>query len=73
MDYPKTVDEVYAFLEDNEIVSQETLEVVTDINGYNMEALNNIVYSRTGYNDIEQLLECEYGMTDPELDEDMEI
>ena len=37
-------------------VSEQTLQVVTDINGYNEQAMKNILYSVTGYNDFDQLL-----------------
>ena len=36
-------------------VSEQTLQVVTDINGYNEQAMKNILYSVTGYNDFDQL------------------
>ena len=36
-------------------VSEPTLQVVTDINGYNEQAMKNILYSVTGYNDFDQL------------------
>ena len=36
-------------------VSEQTLKVVTDINGYNEQAMKNILYSVTGYNDFDQL------------------
>ena len=36
-------------------VSEETLQTVTDINGYNMEAMTDILYSRFGYNDFEDM------------------
>ena len=36
-------------------VSEETLQTVTDINGYNMGALTDILYSRFGYNDFEEV------------------
>ena len=35
-------------------VSEQTLQVVTDINGYNEQAMKNILYSVTGYNDFNQ-------------------
>lgn len=41
------------------IASEETLQVVTDINGYNEETLNDVIYSLTGYRDIEQFMESE--------------
>lgn len=36
-------------------VSEETLQTVTDINGYNMQAMTDILYSRFGYHDFEQV------------------
>ena len=41
------------------IATEKELELVTAIDGYNEDALNNVIYVRTGYNDIEQLLEEE--------------
>ena len=38
-------------------VNEETLQTVTDINGYNMGAMTDILYSRFGYNDFEQVEE----------------
>lgn len=36
-------------------ISEETLQVVTDINGYNTGALEGVLYSRTGYRSFDQL------------------
>ena len=36
-------------------VSEQTLQVVTDINGYNEKSMKDILYSATGYNDFDQL------------------
>ena len=36
-------------------VSEETLQTVTDINGYNMDSMLEILYSRFGYNDFEDM------------------
>lgn len=36
-------------------VSEETLKVVTDINGYSYETLCDILYAVFGYRDFEQL------------------
>ena len=36
-------------------VSNQTLEIVTSINGYNMEAMTDILYVYTGYTNFEQL------------------
>ncbi len=36
-------------------VSEQTLQIVTDINGYNEEAMLDILYAHTGYRDFDQL------------------
>lgn len=39
------------------IATEEELELVTAINGYNDGTLNDVIFVRTGYRNIEQLLE----------------
>ena len=39
------------------IATEEELDLVTKIAGYTIEVLDNVVYTRTGYRDIEQFLE----------------
>ena len=41
------------------IATEEELSLVTAINGYNEDTLNDVIYVRTGYRNIEQLLEEE--------------
>ena len=41
------------------VATEEELELVTAINGYNRDTLNDVIYVRTGYRNIEQLLEEE--------------
>ena len=41
------------------IATEKELELVTAINGYNEDTLNDVVYVRTGYRDIYQLFEKE--------------
>jgi len=36
----------------------EELELVTSINGFNAQAMNDIVYVRYGYNTLDQYVEC---------------
>lgn len=36
-------------------VSEDTLKVVTAINGYNVDTLESVLYAVSGYNDFEQL------------------
>jgi len=56
----KTTEELntmYDTMLELEICTFEEIELVTDINGYNEQALNDIVYVRTGYQDLEQYTE----------------
>ena len=39
------------------IATEEELILVTSINGYREETLNDVIYIRTGYRDIKQFLE----------------
>lgn len=39
------------------IATEEELSLVTAINGYNEDTLNDVIYVRTGCRNIEQLLE----------------
>ena len=41
------------------IATEEELSFVTAIDGYNEDTLKNVIYVRTGYNDIYQLIEEE--------------
>ena len=51
----KDVERVWEMLVDMEIATDEELQLVTSINGYNIDTLNDVIYVRTGYHDIEQL------------------
>lgn len=48
------------FLIDNGIATIEEIILVSKIKGYTLEALNDILYVRTGYRSIEQLIDEEY-------------
>lgn len=50
-----SVDEMWDYLLENVGVSEETLQVVTDINGYNEQTMCDILYAVTGYRDFEQI------------------
>ena len=41
------------------IATEEELQLVTDINGYSKETLDDVLYVRTGYRDWEQYIEEE--------------
>ena len=47
--------EAWDYLIDNMIATEEELQLVTNINGYNMDTLEAVLYARTGYRSIEQL------------------
>lgn len=36
-------------------VSEETLQIVTDINGYNQQTMEDILYAKFGYRSFDQL------------------
>ena len=42
-----------------EIATEEELKLITDINGYNLEALEDVLYCRTGYRSWDQYSESE--------------
>ena len=53
-----TISEIWdTIVEEYGIATWEELELITAINGYNEDTLNDVIYVRTGYNDVEQLLE----------------
>jgi hypothetical protein len=39
--------------------TEEELCLITSINGTNLESLESVLYSRTGYRSLEQILSCE--------------
>jgi len=48
-------EKIWNYIVDTGIATEEELKLVTCINGYNEEALNNIIYARTGYRSMEQI------------------
>ena len=61
--YDKDIDQIkeetWDFILEYEIASEEELQLVTNINGYNLETLNDIIEVRSGYEDMEQYIEME--------------
>ena len=51
-----TIDEVWDLLVEYNVATEEELRLVTDINGYNIETLLDILYARTAFRSIEQLI-----------------
>ena len=51
---------IYDILVELEIATEDEISLVRYVkSGYWEEILNAIIYARTGYHDIEQLIECE--------------
>jgi len=53
------LNEVWEFIIDESIATDEELQLITSINGYNLEALNDVIYARSGYHTMEQYKESE--------------
>ena len=51
------IQSTWKYLVDQGIATEQELILVTCINGYNMESLNDIIYARTAYRTAEQLQE----------------
>jgi len=45
----------WQYMVDADIATDDTLRVITSINGYNIDTLNDVLYAVTGYRDINQL------------------
>lgn len=55
-----TLNEQMEVLMNYEIATEEEIQLVMEINGRSENTINDILYARTGYRDIEQYLESEY-------------
>ena len=51
------LDSLYTMILEMDICSEETLDTVVKINGYTEKTLNDIIYARTGYRSLEQMME----------------
>lgn len=49
--------QIWEYLVDFDLATEEELKLVTDICGYSVESLESVIYSRTGFNSFEQLQE----------------
>lgn len=47
-------EKMWDLLLENNIATEDELQLVTSINGYNEEALTDILYVRTGYKDFDE-------------------
>ena len=48
------LDELWDLIIEYGIANESELQLVTCINGYNEETLNDVIYARTGFRSIEQ-------------------
>jgi hypothetical protein len=53
------LNEIFDFIIEWEIATEDEIQLVTKINGWNEESLNDIIYVKTGYRDMEQMKESE--------------
>ena len=54
-----SLEQYYNYLCESGLASAETLDIITSINGYNEDTLNDVLYVVSGYRDIEQYLSYE--------------
>lgn len=54
------MEKIESFLIDNGIATPDEINLVSKINGYTIEMLHDILYVRTGYRSLEQLMDAEY-------------
>ena len=52
-----STEEMHDYLVECGIATEDEVSLVTSINGYNEESMEDILYSRTGYRDFDQLIE----------------
>ena len=55
----KELDKLYDYLLESEIATLDEVSLVCSINGTNIDSLNSILYSRTGYRSLDRIKEME--------------
>lgn len=50
---------LWDYIVSNGIATEKELILITGINGYNVETLNDVIFQRTGYRTVEQIKELE--------------
>lgn len=53
-----TNDQIWNYLLETGIATNEELVLITSINGMNEDSLNDVLYARTGYRSVEQMEDC---------------
>lgn len=51
------IEQVWQLLLDYDIATEAELHLITNINGYNIDTLDAVIYSRTGLNSVYQLID----------------
>lgn len=52
-----SVEEAWDYLIETGLASEETLQVVTSINGYSLDTLESVLYATAGYHSFDQYLD----------------
>ena len=68
-----TTNELWTLIVEYGIAIDSEIDLVTDINGNSIETLNDIIYARTGYRDIESYEESELDDDDEPYDIDSDM
>ena len=55
----KKRDELWDYLLETQLATENELQLVTSINGFSLETLESILYVRTAYRSLEQIKEME--------------
>lgn len=55
----KDVNDLWDVLVGDDLFTYEELKLLTNINGYSIETLNDAIFSRYGYRDYEQMMQYE--------------
>ena len=53
------IDRIWDYLIESGIATEKELDLITCINGYSVETLNDVIYARTGYRSLDQLIDDE--------------
>ena len=48
-------DQIWDYIIENYIATEDELQLITCINGMNEDSLNAVLYARTGYHTIDQI------------------
>lgn len=55
----KQYNELWNLIVNNNIATDDELDLIQRINGWRLETLEDVLYVRTGYRDAQQYKECE--------------